>query len=68
MKSSTIWGSLFIAIGIILLLIIYSVIPFQLLEEVGRMIPLLFVALFIIVGIVIIVFSKSDSKIEEVKK
>ena len=67
MKSSTIWGLLFIAIGIILLLIIYSVIPIGFLSEVGKVLPLIFVAIFIVIG-TILIFSKPESEIEEVKK
>jgi len=64
MRSSTIWGSLFIILGIILLFIMYSVIPFDILAEIGKLWPLIFIA----IGIVVLIFSRSESKIEKVKK
>ena len=68
MKSSTIWGLLFIIIGVILLLITYSIIPIEIFAGLGESWPLFIVAIFIVIGTAILLFSRSESKIEEVKK
>ncbi len=68
MRSSNIWGLLFIAIGIIILLIAYSIIPVEIFSGLGSSWPLFIVAIFLITGIAIMVFSRNESKIEEVKE
>ena len=67
MESSTAWGLLFIAIGVVMLLIMYSVIPLNIFVGIGSLLPLVFVAIIIIIG-AILVFSKPEKEIEEVKE
>ena len=67
MESSTAWGLLFIAIGVVMLLIMYSVIPLNIFVGIGSLPPLVFVAIIIIIG-AILVFSKPEKEIEEVKE
>ena len=68
MRSSTIWGLVFIGIAIIILLITYSVIPIEIFAGLGEAWPLIIVLIFLIIGASILIFSRSESKIEEVKK
>ena len=68
MRSSNVWGLVFIAIGIIILLVAYSIIPAEIFSGLSSSWPLFIVAIFLIIGIAIMVFSRNESKIEEVKK
>jgi cell division protein FtsW (lipid II flippase) len=63
MSNTITWGLFFIAVGLILLLFSFEVIPLSVFSEWWRLWPVV----FIILGLLIIVFRNAD-KIEEVKK
>ncbi|RLE07273.1 hypothetical protein DRZ78_03260 [Candidatus Aerophobetes bacterium] len=63
-KSQIVWSSIFIVLGILLLLLNYGIISWQVVKDWWKLWPLIFIA----IGIGIILSTKREKKIEEEEK
>lgn len=65
MKTNIVWGILFFVVGLVILLFSYGIIPVGIFSDIWQwIIPVI----FFIIAAAIIVFSRNESKLEEVKK
>ena len=62
--NSNIWGFLFIIFGLVLILIMYGMVSVDMFKDWWRLWP----SVFIIIGIIMLVFRNEERKIEGVKK